>query len=178
MSLPTFKVVLVGDGGVGKTTWITKHLTGEFTQKYVPTFGVEIHPFKFFTASGQEVCFDIWDTAGQHKLAGLRDGYYVGADAIILMFDCQSRLSFLNIASWMKDIYRVCKKDIPIVVCGNKHDLRNSKITGDIFKQFIGEKHQKYFISSLSNYDYEKPLTYLAETLLSKSNQRRHNNKK
>jgi len=69
-----FKVVLVGDGGVGKTTFVKRHLTGEFEKKYIATLGVEVHPMEFFTTRGN-VKFMVWDTAGQEKLSGLRDGY-------------------------------------------------------------------------------------------------------
>ena len=67
-------MVLVGDGGVGKTTFVKRHLTGEFERKYIATLGVEVHPMTFYTNHGN-VKFNVWDTAGQEKLGGLRDGY-------------------------------------------------------------------------------------------------------
>ena len=72
--MPEFKLVLVGDGGVGKTTFVKRHLTGEFEKKYIATLGVEVHPMPFFTSCGK-VLFNVWDTAGQEKFGGLRDGY-------------------------------------------------------------------------------------------------------
>lgn len=71
---PEFKLVLVGDGGVGKTTLVRRHLTGEFEKKYLPTLGVEVHPLFFQTNFGP-LKFNVWDTAGQEKFGGLRDGY-------------------------------------------------------------------------------------------------------
>lgn len=112
---PTFKLVLVGDGGVGKTTFVKRHLTGEFEKRYVgarcagaarergvrapgrarqsraltapqtrvrgrprgacaATLGVEVHPLTFHTNRGT-IVFNVWDTAGQEKFGGLRDGY-------------------------------------------------------------------------------------------------------
>lgn len=84
--VPEFKLVLVGDGGVGKTTFVKRHLTGEFEKKYIATLGnlfnltklnqigVEVHPMVFTTNHGP-IKFNVWDTAGQEKLGGLRDGY-------------------------------------------------------------------------------------------------------
>ncbi|THG07435.1 hypothetical protein TEA_023487 [Camellia sinensis var. sinensis] len=72
---PSFKLVIVGDGGTGKTTFVKRHLTGEFEKKYEPTIGVEVHPLDFFTNCGK-IRFYCWDTAGQEKFGGLRDGYY------------------------------------------------------------------------------------------------------
>merc|ERR1712085_121122 len=70
--VPTFKLILVGDGGVGKTTFVKRHLTGEFEKKYVATLGVEVHPLLFHTNRGP-IKFNVWDTAGQEKFGGLRD---------------------------------------------------------------------------------------------------------
>ena len=69
-----FKCILVGDGGVGKTTFVKRHLTGEFEKKYIATVGVEVHPMNFSTTRGV-IKLNVWDTAGQEKLCGLRDGY-------------------------------------------------------------------------------------------------------
>lgn len=73
-SVPEFKLILVGDGGVGKTTFVKRHITGEFEKKYVATLGVQVYPLKFYTNMGL-IQFNVWDTAGQEKFGGLRDGY-------------------------------------------------------------------------------------------------------
>ena len=67
---PEFKLILVGDGGVGKTTFVKRHLTGEFEKKYVATLGVEVHPLLFHTNRGP-IKFNVWDTAGQEKVGCL-----------------------------------------------------------------------------------------------------------
>ena len=76
---PTFKVVLVGDGGVGKTTWLQKHRSGEFETRYIATLGVEVHPLRFQINQNEKqvLQFNVWDCAGQEKFGGLRDGYYI-----------------------------------------------------------------------------------------------------
>ena len=84
--MPTFKLVLVGDGGVGKTTFVKRHLTGEFEKKYVATLGVEVHPLVFHTNRGP-LRFNVWDTAGQEKFGGLRDGYYIQGKRLINRFE-------------------------------------------------------------------------------------------
>ena len=79
-----------GKGGVGKTTFVKRHLTGEFEKRYVATLGVEVHPLVFHTSKGP-ICFNVWDTAGQEKFGGLRDGYYIQGQCAIIMFDVTTR---------------------------------------------------------------------------------------
>ncbi|XP_043813776.1 GTP-binding nuclear protein Ran-3 isoform X2 [Manihot esculenta] len=130
---PSFKLVIVGDGGTGKTTFVKRHLTGEFEKKYEPTIGVEVHPLDFYTNCGQ-IRFYCWDTAGQEKFGGLRDGYYV----------CEN---------------------IPIVLCGNKVDVKNRQVKAKQVTFHRKKNLQYYEISAKSNYNFEKPFLYLARKL-------------
>uniref|UniRef100_A0A671KH94 GTP-binding nuclear protein Ran n=1 Tax=Sinocyclocheilus anshuiensis TaxID=1608454 RepID=A0A671KH94_9TELE len=83
------QLVLVGDGGTGKTTFVKRHLTGEFEKKYVATLGVEVHPLVFHTNRGA-IKYNVWDTAGQEKFGGLRDGYYIqGMQCFIIYSHCR-----------------------------------------------------------------------------------------
>lgn len=124
--MPTFKCVLVGDGGTGKTTFVKRHMTGEFEKKYVATLGVEVHPLIFHTNRGA-IRFNVWDTAGQEKFGGLRDGYYIQGQCAVIMFDVTSRVTYKNVPNWHRDLVRVCE-NIPIVLCGNKVDIKDRKV--------------------------------------------------
>lgn len=124
--IPTFKCVLVGDGGTGKTTFVKRHMTGEFEKRYVATLGVEVHPLVFHTNRGP-IRFNVWDTAGQEKFGGLRDGYYIQGQCAIIMFDVTSRVTYKNVPNWHRDLIRVCE-NIPIVLCGNKVDIKDRKV--------------------------------------------------
>jgi GTP-binding nuclear protein Ran len=120
------KLILLGDGGVGKTTFIKRHLTGIFEKKYNATVGVEIHAMKFYTNKGI-VNFSVWDTAGEERNGGLRDGYYIGGKCGIIMFDVTSRNSYTNVPRWHRNLYRMCNH-IPLVIVGNKVDLKDRKV--------------------------------------------------
>lgn len=161
--IPTFKCVLIGDGATGKTTFVKRHLSGEFEKRYVATIGVEVHPITFYTNRGL-IQFNVWDTAGQEKFGGLRDGYYISGQCGILMFDLTSRITYNNIPNWYRDLNRVCPK-IPLVVVGNKADLKDRKVKPSQIV-FHRKKHMKYYdVSAKSNYNYEKPFLYLARKL-------------
>ncbi|KAG5030977.1 hypothetical protein JHK82_014592 [Glycine max] len=146
---PSFKLVIVGDGGTGKTTFVKRHLTGEFEKKYEPTIGVEVHPLDFFTNCGK-IRFYCWDTAGQEKFGGLRDGYYIHGQCAIIMFDVTARLTYKNVPTWHRDLCR---------------QVKAKQVT------FHRKKNLQYYeISAKSNYNFEKPFLYLARKLAGDAN--------
>ena len=166
--IPEFKLVLVGDVGVGKTSFVKRHLTGEFEKKYIATLGVEVHPMPFFTNHGQ-IKFNVWDTAGQEKLGGLRDGYYIGGNCGIIMFDVCSRITYSNVPKWYKDLTRVCE-NIPIVLVGNKVDVKDRKVKAKQITFHRKKNLQYYDISAKSNYQFEKPFVWLLRRLTNDPN--------
>ncbi|KAJ5076702.1 gtp-binding nuclear protein ran [Anaeramoeba ignava] len=162
-NIANYKIILVGDGGVGKTTFVKRHLSGEFRKEYIATVGVEVHPLVFYTTKCP-ICFNVWDTAGQERFGGLRDGYYIEGDAAIIMFDVTSPETYENVAVWYRDIIRVCD-NIPMVLCGNKVDVKDRKVRARQIT-FHRRKNIPYFdISAKSNYNFEKPFLYLARRL-------------
>ncbi|KAL9648900.1 hypothetical protein ABK040_003829 [Willaertia magna] len=165
---PTFKLLLVGDGGVGKTTFVKRHLTGEFEKKYIATVGVEVHPLTFYTSRGP-IVFNAWDTAGQEKFGGLRDGYYIQGQCAIIMFDVTSRTTYKNVPTWHRDIVRVCE-NIPIVLCGNKVDVADRKVKPKSINFHRKKNLQYYDISAKSNYNFEKPFLWLARKIVGDPN--------
>ena len=160
---PEFKLILVGDGGVGKTTFVKRHLTGEFEKKYVATLGVEVHPLTFHTNRGP-IKFNVWDTAGQEKFGGLRDGYYIQGQCAIIMFDVTSRITYKNVPNWHRDLTRVCE-NIPIVLTGNKVEIKDRKVKAKQITFHRKKNLQYYDISAKSNYNFEKPFLWLARKL-------------
>lgn len=163
-----FKLVLVGDGGVGKTTFVKRHLTGEFEKKYIATQGVEVSSLVFFTNYGP-IKFNIWDTAGQEKLGGLREGYYIGADCAIVMFDVTSRVTYKNVPKWYKDLTRICE-NIPMVLVGNKVDAKERKVKARQITFHRKRNLQYYDVSAKSNYQFEKPFLFLMKRLVNDAN--------
>ncbi|KZS14265.1 GTP-binding nuclear protein Ran [Daphnia magna] len=128
--MPTFKLVLVGDGGTGKTTFVKRHLTGEFEKK---------------------------------------DGYYIQGQCAIIMFDVTSRVTYKNVPNWHRDLVRVCE-NIPIVLCGNKVDIKDRKVKAKSIVFHRKKNLQYYDISAKSNYNFEKPFLWLARKLIGDPN--------
>ena len=158
-----FKLVVIGDGGVGKTTFVKRHLTGEFQKPYIPTRGAECNVIDFFTNHGK-IRFHIWDTAGQEKFGNLRECYYIGAQCAIIMFDLTSRQTYKNVPKWHKDLVKICEH-IPIVLVGNKADVKERKLKARQIN-FHRKRSLQYFdVSAKSNYQFEKPFVWLLKQL-------------
>ena len=161
----TFKLVIVGDGGVGKTTFINRHTTGDFIKVYHPTLGVKTSKMNFQTDVGN-VCFNVFDLAGQEKFSesvpDLKD-----ADCAIIMFDVTSQVSYKNVVNWYDTITNACG-NIPTVVCGNKVDIRERKVMPrDIDMNFNRTNNIMYYdVSAKSNYNFEKPFLSLIKDLI------------
>lgn len=172
-TVPTFKIVLIGDGGVGKTTFIKRHLTGEFEKRYI-ILGPEFNSLVFHTNYGP-MRLSTLDIAGQEKFGGLRDGYYVDAEGAIFMFDVTSEQTYKNIGEWIADFKRVVDiKSVPMVICGNKVDLPGSQrvvkhhqISANLInlKKKLEKDIHYYDISAKSNYNFEKPFLYILRQL-------------
>jgi len=157
-----WKLLLVGDGAVGKTTFVTRHISGEFEKRYIPTLGVSVKPLDFETNYGRLV-FQTWDTAGQEKFGYLREGYYIGGEAAIIMFDVTARVTYRNVPTWFKDLTRICTEQIPVVLVGNKVDCKDRAVKP---KEIVFHRRhglQYYDISAKSNFNYEKPFIYLLQ---------------
>ena len=122
-----YKLVLVGGASVGKSSYVKKLKSNRFTLNCQPTHGVEVTTIVVNSNSGYPIKLDIWDLAGCEKNIGiLRDGYYVGSNAVILMYDITSIPSMEELTERHKRIVRVCA-DIPTVLVGNKAELSSKQ---------------------------------------------------
>lgn len=161
----SFKILLVGDAGVGKTAFINRHLTGEFSSTHLPT---NVHTIAWETTQGI-VNFEICVTTSKCKSDHIEQNYHTGAHAAIIMFDVSNRLSYKSVPNWSKYIREVCG-DIPIVLVGNKVDLE----TREVYPRQI-TIHQRLNIpyietSTKSCYNYDEPFSSLLSTLTGNSN--------
>ena len=147
-----FKCVLVGDGGVGKTSFASRVDTGRFTGKYIATLGVDVstpHFVQYYNQKPVDVTLNMWDTAGQEKFSGMGNGYYIQADCAFVFFDLTSRITFKNVPKWIRDISEYTNR---IVLIGNKSDIVDGrKISYEDVLQFTSGKIP-YFEISCKNY--------------------------
>lgn len=145
----TFKIVLIGDSGVGKSQILSRLKSEEFQIETKTTIGVEFGTIDFILEN-KNVKLQIWDTAGQERFRSLAPSYYRGAEGVVIIYDITNYISFKNISHWIEE----CKKhlesnDIPIILLGNKVDLIEKRcISIDEAKNFAEKNNLLFFETS------------------------------
>ncbi len=120
------KIVLIGEGSVGKSTIRERYLGIDFREAYLQTVGVDYTIKKQMLADGNSLQLQIWDLAGQQGFFNIRDSYYKGADGVVLIFDISKPSTVIGISNWIKEAKKNIMKPVPMILVGNKIDLRNT----------------------------------------------------
>ncbi|KAG8235471.1 hypothetical protein J437_LFUL014101 [Ladona fulva] len=122
-----FKLLLIGDSGVGKSCLLLRFADDTYTESYISTIGVD---FKIRTVDldGKTIKLQIWDTAGQERFRTITSSYYRGAQGIIIVFDCTDQESFTNVKNWLEEIDRYACDSVNKLLVGNKCDLTQKRV--------------------------------------------------
>jgi len=135
-----FKLLLIGDSGVGKSCLLLRFAENSFTESYLSTIGVD---FKIRTIEmeGKNVKLQIWDTAGQERFRTISQAYYRGAHGIVVVYDVTDSESFDNVKSWLAEIDRHATEGVQKLLIGNKSDLADKKVVSfSAAKDFATER--------------------------------------
>jgi Ras-related protein Rab-1A len=117
-----FKILLLGDAGVGKSSIILRYTKNEFNAKMVSSIGVDFKT-KDIIVNDKRVKLQIWDTAGHERFRTITTSYYRGAHGIVTVFDLTDRESFEHIEKWLDEINKYAKENVMRFLIGNKSDL-------------------------------------------------------
>ncbi|EGD81873.1 RAB5C protein [Salpingoeca rosetta] len=118
-----FKLVLLGETAVGKSSLVLRFVKGQFQEYQESTIGAAFLTQTVCLDDGTKVKFEIWDTAGQERYHSLAPMYYRGAQAAIVVYDITSHASFLRAKSWVKELQKQAENVAVIALAGNKADL-------------------------------------------------------
>ena len=121
-----FKIVLIGDSGVGKTNLLGRYLKKEYKEETKATVGVEFGEKKY-ELNGLKIKAQIWDTAGQERYKAITSMYYKGAKGALIVFDLSSKNTFQNVEKWYNEIKKTADPNINLILIGNKSDLKDKR---------------------------------------------------
>ncbi|KAL8439336.1 hypothetical protein Efla_002816 [Eimeria flavescens] len=122
-----FKLVLIGDSGVGKSCLLLRFSDDTFTDSYITTIGVDFR-FRTVDINGKAVKLQIWDTAGQERFRTITSAYYRGADGIVLVYDVTEAESFAHVDEWLAEVNRYATENTVKILVGNKSEKDRDRV--------------------------------------------------
>ncbi|CAF1103647.1 unnamed protein product, partial [Didymodactylos carnosus] len=146
-----FKLLLIGDSGVGKSCLLLRFADDTYTESYISTIGVD---FKIRTIDleGKTIKLQIWDTAGQERFRTITSSYYRGAHGIIVVYDVTDQESFNNVKQWLQEIDRYASDQVNKLLVGNKCDLTAKKAVDYVkAKEYADSLNIKFLETSAKN---------------------------
>lgn len=158
----SFKILLVGNLGVGKSSLLLRYAEGSFREGFLPTVGVD---FKVRTVqqAGSALYLQLWDTAGQERMRALSTGCYRRAHGLLVVFDLADRRSFDDVRGWLEEAQRYGSGDAVRVLVGNKSDLDERSVGREEAEALAGSEGMEYFeVSAKHNANVEEVFTRLA----------------
>ncbi|CAE7416966.1 RAB11B [Symbiodinium sp. KB8] len=142
-----FKIVLIGDSGVGKSNLLSRFTRDEFNLESKTTIGVEFAT-KTVEINSKIIKSQIWDTAGQERYRAITSAYYRGAVGALLVYDISNHSTFENVERWLKELRDHADEDIVVMLVGNKSDLRHLRSVSTEEALAFAEKHDLAFIET------------------------------
>ncbi|TFY59530.1 hypothetical protein EVJ58_g5714 [Rhodofomes roseus] len=143
-----FKVVLIGDSGVGKSNLLSRFTRNEFNLETKSTIGVEFAT-RSITVDGKTLKAQIWDTAGQERYRAITAAYYRGAVGALLVYDISKHQTYVNVTRWLKELRDHADSNIVIMLVGNKSDLKHLRaVPTDEAKAFAAENNLSFMETS------------------------------
>ncbi len=160
----SMKIILIGDGGTGKTSLVNQFVHRKFSSIYKTTIGVDITPYETTVKeTGENVRFVLWDMSGQTHFEKFRSRFYTGTSGAIVVYDLTNAVSYRNVTQWIKECHNSCNKAVPVTLVGNKADLDELQILHA--KPPIPD-YPTIITSAKNNWNVEKVFFSLFETIL------------
>eukprot|EP01062_Namystynia_karyoxenos_P043244 TRINITY_DN3166_c0_g2_i1.p1 TRINITY_DN3166_c0_g2~~TRINITY_DN3166_c0_g2_i1.p1 ORF type:complete len:264 (+),score=77.33 TRINITY_DN3166_c0_g2_i1:118-792(+) len=166
-----FKVVLIGDSGVGKSNLMMRYAADEFDFEQKSTVGVEFMTKSMKVGTGaaaRDVKVQIWDTAGQERFKAISRSIYKGSEGVMLVYDITQIRTFQNIGTWLEEVRVHVKYDGAIILVGNKCDLEDRREVQPADAEKYAKEHGLCFMetSALDNTNVDKAFEWLVQYIL------------
>ena len=138
-----FKLIIIGDAGVGKSSILKRAVKNIFEESYQATIGFEFL-LMHFQVNDLKIKFQIWDTCGQEMYRSLVQGFYHNTSLALLVYDINKKPTFESLDIWLKDLKQHTEQDLPVFIVGNKNDL-DRNVTEEESKEFKKVNNIVYF---------------------------------
>jgi small GTP-binding protein len=160
-----FKLLIVGESGVGKTCMLVRFSDNVFDADCLSTIGVDFK-VKQIEVDGQRVKLQIWDSAGQERFRNITSSYYRNCSGIIIVYDVTKLESFNKVTEWIAEVHRFVPS-VPLMVVGNKCDLEDRQVSTEDGKQ-LAERQGLIFLetSAKTNVNIEEAFQELSKKLI------------
>ena len=146
-----FKILLIGNSNVGKSSLFLRYVDEIWKDNFVPTIGVDFK-IKSIKIDNKTIKLQIWDTAGQERFRSLLSSYFKGANGILLLYDITNVNSFKSLSNWLIEIEKNSSKNVKKILIGNKCDLNDlRKIPINKGKEFADTYNMKFIETSAKN---------------------------
>lgn len=165
-----FKLLLIGDSGVGKTCLLFRFSDDAFNTTFISTIGIDFK-IKTVELGGKKIKLQIWDTAGQERFHTITTSYYRGSMGIMLVYDITNVKTFDNISKWLRNIDEHANEDVEKMILGNKCDMDDKRQVPTARGETIAREHNIPFLetSAKANINVEKAFMNLAQAILNKT---------
>jgi len=164
-----FKILLIGNSGVGKSSLLLRFADDTFTDNFMPTIGVD---FKIRTleVDGKTIKLQIWDTAGQERFKTITSSYYKGAHGIIVVYDVTDKESYKNIDTWMNEVEKHASDNVSRILWGNKSDLTDARqVSTDEGKELADQFNIRFMeTSAKESANVEEAFTLMTKEIKSR----------
>ncbi|CAK66413.1 unnamed protein product (macronuclear) [Paramecium tetraurelia] len=164
-----FKVLLIGNSGVGKSCMLMRYSENQFTNNFYNTIGVDFKT-KTIALGEHNVKLQIWDTAGQDRFRTITCSYYRGAQGIIIVYDITDRESFENVKTWMAEIDKYASESVNRLLVGNKADITERREVSYEEGLELSRLYQIpfYETSAKSSTNIEAAFTHITKNILNR----------
>lgn len=158
------KLLVIGDGGVGKSSMIARYVDDKFSPEYVSTIGIDFK-IKIIDAAGRKVKLQIWDTAGQERFHTITSAYYRGSHGLMIIFSLTDAQSFHHLQYWLRHIEEGAAGNVPKLLIGTKSDLHDKReVTSEVAAALAEEMGMEYMeASSKDGKNVQKAFLRMAE---------------
>lgn len=166
--IPEFKVIILGDSSIGKTSIVQRYIQESFDYQMDTTIGASFIAKEVRTPKGPCI-LNLWDTAGQERYRSLITTYARGASAALVCYDVTNVTSFQSIERWLAEVFKICSTDLKIIIVGNKADLTDTVPIVEAEDFAISHGYPYFRTSAKSGYHVQELFNYVASELIGAS---------